>query len=320
MRHRLIPALIAGLLAGLAASVPPAGAEPLGTVERNQTAFSAALGRPLIYNVYRPAEPPPPGRRWPVVYLLEGRPSESDWLDQGDVGEVVDRAVREGAIPPTLVVIPVAPFSWYVDNVDPGGAGMMATALSRDLVAAVDARYPTARCREARAVGGLSMGGYGAASFALRRPDQYVAAMSFAGAIAPEIGPAETDRLRRADAFYDGAFGRPLDRRRFNAWSIFAALRRSADLPGERPAMYLAVGDRDRGGLLQTATKLHVDLLRAGHDSTLRIGPGGHDWDTWRRQLREAFDWLGPRLDPSCGSVSAEVEGRAEGDPETPRP
>ena len=316
MRHRLIPAA----LAGLAAFVPLARAEPLGTVERNQTAYSPALGRPLVYNVYRPAEPPPPGRRWPVVYLLEGRPSESDWLDQGDVAEVTDRAVREGAIPPTLVVIPVAPFSWYVDNADPGGAGLMATALTRDLVAAIDARYPTARCREGRAVGGLSMGGYGAALFALRRPDQYLAAMSFSGAIAPEFGPAEIQRLRRAGSFYDGAFGRPLDRRRFNAWTIFATLRRAADRPGEWPAMFLAAGDRDRGGLLQTTTKLHVDLLRAGVDSTLRIGPGAHDWETWRRQLREAFDWLGPRLDPSCGSVSAEAGDGPAADPAAARP
>jgi S-formylglutathione hydrolase FrmB len=291
--------ILAGLCLAFAAAVP-AGAQGAGVVERNQTAFSPALGRPLAYNLYRPAEPPAEGARWPVIYLLEGRPSESDWLDQGFVYEVIDRAVADGVIPPSLVVIPVAPFSWYVDNDDPGGQGMMKTALTRDLVAAIDARFPTAACREGRAVGGLSMGGYGAVTFALADPGLYVGAMSFAGAITPPIEAGDRARLERADAFYDGAFGRPLERGRFNAWNPFVLLRSLPRKPGPKPAIFLAIGDRDRGGLLQSLTRFHVDLLRAGVDSTLRIGPGVHDWDTWRRQLADGLDWLGPRLDPGC--------------------
>lgn len=277
-----------------------------GVIERNQSAWSSALGRQLAYNVYRPAAEPPSGARWPVIYLLEGRPSESDWLDQGFFWEIVDRAIAEGAIPPALFVIPVAPFSWYVDNPDPGGHGMMATAITRDLTAAIDKRYPTAACREARAVGGLSMGGYGATLFALTEPDAYVAGMSFAGAITPPMDRYDTTRVARADAFYDGAFGRPLDRTRFNAWNIFSQIRGKELDPGQKPALYLAAGDRDRGGLLQTLTRLHIELGRSGYDTTLRIGPGQHDWETWRNQLADALNWLGPRLDPSCGHAVAD--------------
>lgn len=296
------------LLLAAASLVLPAGgawAQGAGVVERNQSAFSPALGRQLVYNVYRPADAPSEGSRWPTLYLLEGRPAESDWLDQGFVFEVVDQAVEAGLIPPTLVVMPVTPFSWYVDNPDPGGAGMMARAVTRDLTAAVDARYPTAACREGRAVGGLSMGGYGAALYGLDRPDLYVAAMSFSGAIAPPIGRFDTERERRADTFYDGAFGRPLERERFNAWTVFARLAAMRERDGPRAAFYLAAGDRDRGGLLQTLTRLHVEMLRSGYDATLRIGPGQHDWPTWRAQLADALAWLKPRLDPACGKPVA---------------
>jgi S-formylglutathione hydrolase FrmB len=299
-RSALLRALSAAFAAILAVA-PPALSQGFGAVERNQSAFSPALGRPLVYNVYRPASAPKDGARWPTLFLLEGRPSESDWLDQGFVFEVIDRAVDEGLIPPTLVVMPVAPFSWYVDDADPGGEGLMATAIAQDLVSAIDARYPTAACREARAIGGLSMGGYGAMLFGLDRPDRFGAAMSFAGAITPPIARRDIERLARANGFYDRAFGVPLSRERFNAWNVFTRARAAADRPGPHAAFYLATGDRDRGGLLQSVTLLHVTLGRRGFDSTLRIGPGAHDWETWRRQLSEALAWLGPRIDPTCG-------------------
>lgn len=277
-----------------------AQALPAGVVERNQSIVSPSLGREFVYNAYRPAAEPPPGRRWPVIFLLEGRPSESDWLDQGFVYEVIDKAVAEGTIPPSLVIMPVAPFSWYVDNPDPGGQGLVASAIAEDLVEAIDRRWPTAACRQGRAVGGLSMGGYGAVRFGLDRPETFAAAMSFAGAITPPIEAYETERLANADAFYDGAFGQPLDRARYNAGTPFLRLRRTREEPDVKAAFFLAIGDRDRGGLLQSLTRLHVELGRAGYDSTLRIGAGRHDWETWRAELAEGLAWLGPRVKSDC--------------------
>lgn len=295
---------------GASSALPP---NVSGVIERNQTIVSPALGRPLAFNVYRPLAEPPAGKRWPVILLLEGRPSESDWLDQGFVHEIIDGAVASGVIPPSLIVMPVTPFSWYVDNPDPGGAGAMARALTEDLVEGLDRRYPTAACRQARAVGGLSMGGYGAMRFGLDRPDIFSAAMSFSGAITPPIEAHETERLARADGFYDGAFGSPLDRKRFNDATIFSRLLAMRKRPGPKAATFLAIGDRDRGGLLMSLTRLHVELGRSGYDSTLRIGPGGHDWETWRAQLAEALAWLGPRLDPSCGEEVANRDDRPDG-------
>ncbi|MFC7051401.1 alpha/beta hydrolase [Hansschlegelia quercus] len=149
------------------------------------------------------------------------------------------------------------------------------------------------------------MGGYGALLFAIDRADEFVAAASFSGAIAPRIPTNDPGRLKRANAFYDGAFGRPLSRERFNQWTLFErlpALRR-----GPKPDIFLAVGDRDRGGLLQTTTRFHIDLLRLGIDSTFRVGPGGHDWPTWRANLLDALRWLGPRLDPTCSENIVET-------------
>lgn len=295
------------VLTALVVAVGPApAADAGGHVERGLEAPSPALGRPIRYDLYLPAAAPDAGSRWPALYLLHGGgPGESDWLDAGSLKATMDRAIAAGDAPPMVVVAPQAGDSWYVDNPDSGGAGLMKTALTRDLVRAVDAKLPTAACRQGRAVGGLSTGGYGALLFALSNPREYGAAFSLSGSISPPMGPQMRSRLKRAQRLYDGAFGVPFSATRFNAANLFPKVAglRSGGAP--RPAVYLAAGDRDPGGIVQGTTELHLALLRRKVDSTLRIVGGRHEWALWRRELGPAVKWLGSRLDPSCGAAVA---------------
>lgn len=301
--RRLLPVAAAFVASfGMAAGA----AQPSSIVSRDLTAPSPALGRPIHFSLYRPAAEPAKGERWPVLYLLHGGgPGEADWLDAGRLAETMDRAIAAGEMPPTVVVMPQAGDSWYVDNPDTGGAGLMETALSRDLVRAVDALLPTAACRQARAVAGLSTGGYGALLYALDRPRQYGAAISLSGSISPPIGPQMKDRIRRAARLYDGAFGRPFVATRFNRLNLFPKVAELGLAAGPKPAFYLNAGDRDPGGIVQGTTELHLALLRRKADSTLRVVDGRHEWALWRRELGPALKWLGPRLDPTCGAAVA---------------
>lgn len=294
-------------LALMAAGLTDARSESV--VTRDLTAASPALGRPIHYALYRPADAPPPGKRWPVLYLLHGGgPGEADWLDAGRLAETMDKAIAAGEIQPTVVVMPQAGDSWYVDNPDSGGAGLMETALTRDLVRAVDKSLPTAACRQGRAIAGLSTGGYGALLYALDRPRQYGAAVSFSGSISPLIGPQMKDRIRRAARLYDGAFGKPFVAARFNALNLFPRAARLGVAAGPKPAFYMSAGDRDPGGIVQGTTELHLAFLRAKADSTLRIVGGRHEWSLWRRELGPALKWLGPRLDANCGGLAIPKE------------
>lgn len=313
-RSILIPATVAAvaaaaLLSGARAALT--GAPSTGIVTRQATAPSPALGRPIRYSLYKPAAEPAPGTRWPVLYLLHGGgPGEADWLDAGRVAETMDRAIAAGDIPPTVVVMPQAGDSWYVDNADSGGAGLMETALTRDLVRAIDASLPTAACRQGRAVAGLSTGGYGALLYALDRPKRYGAAISLSGSISGPIGPAMKDRVRRAARLYDGAFGKPFVPARFNAMNLFPKAARLGIGEAPKPAFYLMAGDRDPGGIVQGTTELHLAFLRRKADSTLRIVAGRHEWALWRRELGPALKWLGPKLDATCGAAEPkEVAG-----------
>ena len=116
-----------------------------GEVLSGLAAPSPALGRAIPFTLYRPADAPPAGERWPVLYLLHGLDgSERDWVEAGRAQETLDRLIGEGRIKPLLVVMPMAGNGWYVDNPDPSGEGRLASALTRDLIEHIDGIYPTA--------------------------------------------------------------------------------------------------------------------------------------------------------------------------------
>ena len=289
--------LEAALLAALAVAGARAAA---GEVLSGLAAPSPALGRAIPYALYRPAAAPPAGERWPVLYLLHGLDgSERDWVEAGRARETLDRLIGEGRIKPLLVVMPMAGNGWYVDNPDPGGEGRIAEALTRDLVEHVDRTYPTAACRNGRAVGGLSMGGYGALLYAMDHPDRYAAAFSLSGSLFRPMPQDPEARGRRAKHMFGGAFGRPFDWERFNRWNLFERLPAYIADPG-RAAIYLAVGEDDFPGLKEGNLAFRRALAEAGIDVPFRIDPGGHVWNLWAAQLEPALAWLDRHLSSAC--------------------
>ncbi|MFT4252248.1 MAG: alpha/beta hydrolase-fold protein [Caulobacter sp.] len=103
-------------------------------------------------------------RRYPVVYFLPNLFDDHRAIfDRDGARAVLDRAVANGEIPPLILV--------SADFSTPTGSSFYATSpvtgdwtgfLSKDLVAAVDARLRTLPRPEARGLLGDRMGGYGA--------------------------------------------------------------------------------------------------------------------------------------------------------------
>lgn len=283
-------------LCPLVTGVPTAGAA--GSVERI-TVESAALGHPVAVSVYRPAAEPAPGRRWPVLYLLHGLSGDdAAWLTGGDIARTLDHEIATGRLEPVLVVMPDAGDSWYVDAPEPGA--QMAEALTTDLPAAIDARYPTAACREGRAVAGLSMGGYGAVLYALMHPERYRAAISLSGSLfQPVDAGAVTLAAGPPPTVFRGAYGDPFDPARFNAWTVFERLD-AMPKDAAKPAFWVEAGDDDFVAILEGTVAFHVAARRAGFESELRVEDGAHDWNHWKRAIVPALEWLSPRLAVAC--------------------
>ena len=79
--------------------------------------------------------------------------------------------------------------------------------ISHDLVSTIDHDYRTLASREARAIGGMSMGGHGALVCALRNPDRFRSVSAFA----PIVAPPNQYLLDRVIDDYTSICGSPLE-------------------------------------------------------------------------------------------------------------
>jgi enterochelin esterase family protein len=289
------------VLAFLASATNPTfGASQLVT---GLEAPSPVLGHSIRYSVYLPANPMPPGERYAVVYLLHGyQGNEVEWFNSGQIAPVLDAAIAAGEIPPLIVVTPAGGNSWYVDNPDRNGSGNMATALTTDFIAAVDSRFPTLACREARIVAGFSMGGTGAVVLGLDHPDLYMGVISLSGRFPPLMAADPAPKLLgRYTGYYAGAFGFPFSPARFNQWNALTKVSQLMTAE-HRPWFYLTTGDQDEDDMIEGAARVFDALRATGVGARLRVIGGWHDFVVWKPGLIDALKWMSQILPHSCPS------------------
>ena len=226
-------------------------------------------------------------RRYPVLYLLHGRGGDyRDWTRYGAAERITART-------PLIVVMPDAGRDAEYTDWYQGGAPILPrweTYHVAQLVPWVDARFRTIAARRGRAIAGLSMGGFGALSYAGRHPATYDAAASFSGAL--EIGSEDAWGTRAAEPAQWRAH-LPVD---------LASRLRSLTLVELRTGNG-APGPLDRRGtkrgcpacvvervLLPMNARMHERLRALGIRHVWDdYGPGTHDWPYWRRDLRETM-------------------------------
>ena len=294
--------------------------------------FSPALGTTKSVVVYLPPSyAAEAGRRYPVLYYLHGMwGGEWDWARQGGLAAAMDSLARGGA-PEAIVVMPDGDDGWYttwnvlaalsgcaerVPATEPAERYCVPWAryddyVARDLVAWTDSSYRTLPAREHRAVGGLSMGGYGAVALALAYPDVFRAAASHSGALAP-LGtlvaaatparptPAQLERGwgPRFWPYLRPAFGRDT----LGWWArdparLLRRLREAA--PARTPALYVDVGTGDPFLAQNRAFRDSLAAMRVSH--VYAEAPGGHDWPYWRARLGASLAWLLRQVAPGGG-------------------
>ncbi|MEU0569467.1 alpha/beta hydrolase-fold protein [Nonomuraea sp. NPDC005983] len=276
-----------------------------GTVTA-RSAPSQALGESIAYNVYLPYGYDTGAQRYPVLYLLHGRGDTMQAWTR--VKDTLDEMIRTRRIPPLIAVLPDAPWSergsWYVDSRYTGAdlpGRPVETALTRDLVGHVDATYRTAAIREARLVGGYSMGGAGALRYALAHQDLFSGAVVLSPAVYTPLPPSDSSTRDY------GAFGRGGEK---FADEVYRELGYPSLLPKLDPdlpvRLFVAVGDDEYANPDPADAHHDLDfesaaLYNAARRSPtvsaqLRVLDGGHDWTVWAPAFEQAMAELGPGL------------------------
>ncbi len=272
---------------GATASVSRADVAARGTV-LDRTFYSDALGREMPYEVYLPPgyldelNDPQPGRRYPVVVLLHGLGAGyRQWLRLGAV-DALEREAAAGR--PMIAVMPEGRNGYWVNHAD--GGPRWGDYVARDLVAHVDATYRTIPRREARAIGGISMGAHGALQLALTHPDLF----GIVGAHSPALRTRD-----QAPPFLGGWFPGYTASPGAEAYAArdpISLVRRGALSPP--PILWIDIGQQD--GWYTRATELHAALLDRGWPHTWQPAPGNHDDAYWSRRMPDYLAFYGATL------------------------
>ena len=159
-----------------------------------------------------------------------------------------------------------------------------------ELVPWIDATYRTIAARRGRAIAGLSMGGYGALSYAARHPGTFAAAASFSGALevgsAAAWGPSAAPTRRAGARTCRSRSPRGCGRSRSSSCAR-ATDGRARSIAAARGR---AAGVRARALPVRSNVRLHARLRALGiRHMWDDYGRGTHDWPYWRRDLRETL-------------------------------
>jgi putative tributyrin esterase len=237
------------------------------------TFHSPSLDRDMHYQVLLPHDyrnnDYGNGRRLPVLYLLHGLYGDyKNW----DTRTGIESYAKTMSL---LIVMPDADDSWYTNSATVS-RDKFEDYIFRDLVAEIDRKYRTIPEKRARAIAGLSMGGYGAVKLALKHPELFAFAASLSGAF---NAAEDLDRLRpefRAKLLE--VFGDAANRTRTEN-DLFLLLRTARD----DPYFYLACGTEDF--FLDTNRALAAQLSSQKAPYEYHETAGGHTWEYWDAAL-----------------------------------
>jgi S-formylglutathione hydrolase FrmB len=243
---------------------------------------SATLQRTWAYNVYLPSGYERSRLNYPVLYLLHGNGgTRDDWSQKGRIQRTADSLIARREIPPTIIVMPDAGVSWYVDRRE-----KMETAIIRDLLSDVEQNLRVLKSRDGRLIAGLSMGGYGALRFALKYPEMFAAAALLSPAIYDPLPPPNSS------ARTVGTFGEPgFDERVWKSLN-YPALWQGYLAKGIAVPMYIHSGDDDEFRTEAEAARLYALLRAHEQPAELRIVDGSHSWTVWEDAVGDAMKYI----------------------------
>jgi enterochelin esterase-like enzyme len=233
---------------------PDRGA-PNGTKYESFT--SKALAGDVSYLVYLPPGYEQETASYPVIYWLHG-------LNGNQRGGAtvfvphVDAAIREGSLPPCIVVTVNGMVNSFYCDWD-NDKLPMESVIIKDLIPHIDKTYRTIARREGRLIEGYSMGGFGAAHLGFKYPEVFGTVVIDAGAL---IGENVFQGPNLAPIFQQ-IFAN--DQGRFRTENPIQLVTKNTDQLRGKTNIRIGCGEKD--GLLPRNRELHelLDQLKIEH-------------------------------------------------------
>ena len=239
----LVPALLAAC--GKTPDPEPEPEIPAGTV-KTAAIMSTYMGRSMSYTIWLPADYDA-SKSYPIFYLLHGMWEDNNsWVKKGKADKLAEEYVFRGGVP-MIIVMPDGLESFYVGNYE--------EYMHKELMPKIESDY---KFNGKRAIGGLSMGGYGTLYNVLKYPTKY----TFGYAMSPA-----TDGL--------------------------VSLVKDQEDPSIFPPITVESGTTDG----TVGIKGVRDFVKALQENGVAVNfierSGGHDWSFWYVCLQKALVAVG---------------------------
>lgn len=259
----------------------------LGRIECRSVS-SSILGHSVGYcAILPPSYDTDKRRRYPVLYFLHGLGANEQFLVVSGGWNIVEDEWQQKKIGEYLIVTPEADTTFYVNSRD--GRVRYEDFFLREFIPFIESNYRVMAKRADRAIGGISMGGYGALHLAFAHPKLFVSVTANSAALFEKLpnvrvaNPQQSPLLRALHAFGippDPGFWRRNDPMR---------LARVANLSGL--SIYFDCGTEDDYGFEHGAKTLHDVLAARKIPHEFHLYPGRHDAEYFAARLPAVFEF-----------------------------
>jgi S-formylglutathione hydrolase FrmB len=217
----------------------------------------------------------------------------------GNLQNKIEEMILGGRIPEIIRVHPRGDNSFYCNYID--GSRRYEDFITRELVTHVESTYRAKKGRENRAIGGTSMGGYGALKIAMKMPERYAAAAGHSAIIFNGRNPLDVPDAAKTSRYFQffssilkPLFGDPVRQEVWDANNPLV-LARSGKLDGLKLYFDYGTGDRyiERIRLDEGNKALDRALTEANVPHEFSIHPGEpHGWALVSSHIDESLPFL----------------------------
>jgi S-formylglutathione hydrolase FrmB len=257
---------------------------------------SRILGETVHYCVLLPtsydsAPPNHSSQRYPVLYFLHGLGENEQTLFKTGGWNLIEDLRQRHKVGDFLIVTPEAKASFYVNSAD--GKVRYSDFFLQEFIPYIEANYRIRRERKARAISGISMGGYGALRFAFANPELFSAVSAQSAALMTE-SPQELNAALRSGTplgkLLGSVFGSPINVPHWNENDPFSLARKNKTAIGKL-AIYFNCGRDDEYGFETGAAALDKQLQEEHIKHEFHLYPGNHSASYFGAHIGEVMEF-----------------------------
>jgi len=215
-------------------------------------------------------------RHYPVLYFLHGLGDNEQTLFKSGGWDLIEDLRQRGKISDFLVVTPEGMRSFYINSAD--GRVRYSDFFIREFIPYIESHYSIRRDRSARAISGVSMGGYGALRFAFAHPELFSSVSAQSAAIitaSPQEATAAMHSGTPLGRMLGAVFGNPIDISHWDQNSLFVLAKQNR-LRISGLSIYFNCGQEDEFGFEKGAAELHRKLQAENIKHEFHLYPGNH--------------------------------------------